>query len=310
MNEQSSQVESFPIWLDEFIYGQLGAKYAPDFNRYTYNVDLNPEELKIYLGTYFPRSFVECRYLFLLLFQRTNYADIMRHKQTLNILDFGCGSGGNLMGFLEFADCYLPDLQHVNIIAIDANHGALRLCEKVVAEFQKRSRLSISMMPGPAFVGDNDGLCLICSILDQKFDVILSFKAICELVAKKRIDTNAYRYCASLLSAKLADDGIMLFVDVTVKSDVVGMFVPQYMNTGLNEFVVDSGGEYATILPVSCRKNGSRCKCGCFFSEILHLQHSHAVSERTKIVYRFMGHRALSEQICKTQDMDISCKYK
>ena len=47
-----------PFYLDNLIYGEFfGAQYMPDYQRYEYNLDLSEEELLIYLGTYFPRSY-------------------------------------------------------------------------------------------------------------------------------------------------------------------------------------------------------------------------------------------------------------
>lgn len=48
-----------PHWLDKKIFNEHQAIYAPEHERYEYNLDLNEEELKVYLGTYFPRSYAE-----------------------------------------------------------------------------------------------------------------------------------------------------------------------------------------------------------------------------------------------------------
>lgn len=48
-----------PHWLDKKIFNDHRAIYAPEHERYEYNLDLNEEELKVYLGTYFPRSYAE-----------------------------------------------------------------------------------------------------------------------------------------------------------------------------------------------------------------------------------------------------------
>lgn len=48
-----------PHWLDKKIFNDHQAIYAPEHERYEYNLDLNEEELKVYLGTYFPRSYAE-----------------------------------------------------------------------------------------------------------------------------------------------------------------------------------------------------------------------------------------------------------
>ena len=47
-----------PKWLDEMIFGELKAKYNPSCCDITV-IDWNKTEIKNYLGTYFPRSYVE-----------------------------------------------------------------------------------------------------------------------------------------------------------------------------------------------------------------------------------------------------------
>ena len=49
----------FPEWLDNYIFNILKAKYSPDYIRFEYNLNLNKDEVLIYLGTYFPRSYIE-----------------------------------------------------------------------------------------------------------------------------------------------------------------------------------------------------------------------------------------------------------
>ena len=43
-----------PDYIDDFIFNKLNAIYAPDFQRFEYNLDLTGEEIRKYLGTYFP----------------------------------------------------------------------------------------------------------------------------------------------------------------------------------------------------------------------------------------------------------------
>lgn len=53
-----------PEWLDNYIFNILNAKYSPDHVRFEYNLNLSKEEVLIYLGTYFPRSYIEINSLF------------------------------------------------------------------------------------------------------------------------------------------------------------------------------------------------------------------------------------------------------
>src|SRR5690554_3716276 len=89
-----------PAFLDDFIFNRLNAIYAPDFQRFEYNLDLTGEEILKYLGTYFPRSYAESFCIFDNIFQNIAYHQIISNKTYLNILSIGSGTGGDIIGLL------------------------------------------------------------------------------------------------------------------------------------------------------------------------------------------------------------------
>ena len=291
------EIHDLPSWLDDFIFEKLDADYAPDHERYEYNLDLGAKELLTYLGTYFPRSFAESEALFEKLFARTRYEKLMKGKSRLDVLDLGCGSGGEIFGLLSFIEERMPGVKEVRVLAIDGNNGALRLFEQIMGEFKRHSRLHTEYQVGPVAISDEETLREVASLLGSRFDVILSFKAICELVAKRRITGNAYAFCAGMLAPFLSDCGVMLLVDVTIKKEAIGQFLPLYFNAGLNEFLRQSGGEFETILPAVCRGKVGRCTAGCFFKEEVCVQHSEKMYDWSKVVYRFVGRTAFVERL-------------
>lgn len=307
LRAESSSI-SLPAWLDEYIFGKLGAKYSPDHIRYEYNLNLDKKETLTYLGTYFPRSYAEAIVLFEELCSKTKYLEHMKTYQSLNVLDLGCGTGGEILGLLSFMEKHLIELQTVNILAIDGNHESLRLYEEVMNAYKTHSRFNINNKVGPAFIENEDDLELIASIIGDKFDVILSFKAICELVAKKRINGNAYEHCTGILAPHLAEQGIMLLEDVTILSDVVGMFLPYYMNKGINDCLRNESPTYKTILPSSCRNHENTCMSGCFYNKKITVSHSRKTCDVSKIIYRFVGRLPFVNEISPADYEDIECK--
>ena len=207
-----------PNWLDRYLFFDLGAKYSPNHSRFEYNLNLNTGEIKVYLGTYFPRSFVEVKSIFEEFSQNSNYLSLVGERTSVSILDLGCGTGGDLFGLLSFLEKYEPSLESVKLLAIDGSQMALRFFEKIMAEFKKHSRLKIDYRIGPVFIESENDLNLVSDVLSDKCDLILSCKAICEMLAKRRIKNKAYKQTASMLSSKLTDKGIMLIEDVTIKS--------------------------------------------------------------------------------------------
>lgn len=278
----------FPKWLDKYLFSDLGAKYSPNHSRFEYNLNLNTGEIKVYLGTYFPRSFVEVKSIFEEFSQNSNYLSLVGERTSVSILDLGCGTGGDIFGLLSFLEKYEPPLESVKLLAIDGNQIALRFFEKIMAEFKKHSRLKIDYRIGPVFIESENDLNLVSDVLSDKYDLILSCKAICEMLAKRRIKNKAYKQTASMLSSKLTDKGIMLIEDVTIKSPATEKFIPYMLNAELNEFVAEND-EFATIYPTACKDKESKCINGCFFKKEIRVTHSAKNNDISKIIYRIIG---------------------
>lgn len=285
-----------PNWLDRYLFFDLGAKYSPNHSRFEYNLNLNTGEIKVYLGTYFPRSFVEVKSIFEEFSQNSNYLSLVGERTSVSILDLGCGTGGDLFGLLSFLEKYESSLESVKLLAIDGNQMALRFFEKIMAEFKKHSRLKIDYRIGPVFIESENDLNLVSDVLSDKYDLILSCKAICEMLAKKRIENKAYKQTASMLSSKLTDKGIMLIEDVTIKSPATEKFIPYMLNAELNEFVAEND-DFATIYPTACKDKESKCINGCFFKKEIRVTHSAKNNDISKIIYRIIGKKTFAENI-------------
>lgn len=286
----------FPKWLDKYLFSDLGAKYSPNHSIFEYNLNLNTGEIKVYLGTYFPRSFVEVKSIFEEFSQNSNYLSLVGERTSVSILDLGCGTGGDIFGLLSFLEKYEPPLESVKLLAIDGNQIALRFFEKIMAEFKKHSRLKIDYRIGPVFIESENDLNLVSDVLSDKYDLILSCKAICEMLAKRRIKNKAYKQTASMLSSKLTDKGIMLIEDVTIKSPATEKFIPYMLNAELNEFVAEND-EFATIYPTACKDKESKCINGCFFKKEIRVTHSAKNNDISKIIYRIIGKKPFAENI-------------
>lgn len=82
---------NFPLY--KYILEELHATYHEEYFDVQYNLQNDEEKNKKYLGTYFPRSFKESYTIFEDIF--TVLIDYgFFQNDTLNILDFGSGTGG------------------------------------------------------------------------------------------------------------------------------------------------------------------------------------------------------------------------
>lgn len=303
--------KDLPDWLDEYLFLVLGAKYSPDHSRFEYNLNLNKDEIKVYLGTYFPRSYVEVDSIFREFYHNSNYISLVGNRSSISILDLGCGTGGDVFGLLSFLEKSEPSLVSIKLLAIDGNQIALRFFEIIMAEFRKHSRLQIDYRIGPVFIENEDDLNLLSDIVSDKYDLILSCKVICEMLAKKRIENKAYKQTANILSKKLTDTGIMLIEDVTIKNSATEKFIPYMLNAELNEFISDNS-DFATIYPTVCKGKESKCKEGCFFNKKIKVTHSAKEDDISKIIYRIIGKKTFAEKIMMSPsgETEYSCTIK
>ena len=110
-------------------------------------------------------------------------------------------------------------------------------------------------------IDDIYDLSLIDSLIENKFDIIISFKAICEFVTKERFEKqNAYKHIAQSFMLKLKTKGIMLLADVTTYNNVSQEWLPVMMDKGLKEadcHVIQANKGYNQTFVVSHSKEGA-----------------------------------------------------
>ena len=219
-----------PEWLDNLIFEQLGAKYCRSNADMTV-IDWDKNDILNYLGTYFPRSYAESFCIFSEFFSK--FPNQFINKPELSVFDFGCGTGGEIIGFLDAINC-MPKPHTIHIHALDGNYYALRLLEQIVNAYSDKIDYSIILDVIPLTIEDFYDFDVLSSVLEEKYDIFMSFKAICEFVSKERFEQqNAYAHIAKTYLSRLNDDGIMILADVTSYNDVSQEWLPRMMDLGL-----------------------------------------------------------------------------
>ena len=134
---------TLPKWLDDYIFNELGAKYCRSNADMTV-IDWDKSDMLNYLGTYFPRSYAEAFCIF------SNYLEQQSNRfqgqEELSLLDFGSGTGGEIIGIITVLTKQYPDLKKIKIIPIDGNSHALQLFDKVIKEYQKHTNLCLEWL--------------------------------------------------------------------------------------------------------------------------------------------------------------------
>lgn len=221
---------TLPEYLDSFIFGHLDGKYCRCNTDMTV-IDWGAKEICNYLGTYFPRSFAESYCIFK---HYLTHSEAFKGAENLKVLDFGCGTGGEIIGFATaLAECR-PDIKTLKVRAIDGNQYALNRFEDIKDEFNRVNALQIDSTPSAIKIDDFYDLSILDAILDYNYDLVISFKAVCEFVTKQQFDEkNAYEHIANFMLPRISDDGCMLLADVTTKNNVVREWLPDLMDNGL-----------------------------------------------------------------------------
>ena len=115
-----------PTWLDTIIFDDLSASYCRQ-KKDMVVLEWNRDDVKKYLGTYFPRSYAEAFCIFGDFFSKEK--NVYENCQELSIFDFGCGTGGEIIGFIMAVKKQLPNIKKISIKALDGNSYALRCLE-------------------------------------------------------------------------------------------------------------------------------------------------------------------------------------
>lgn len=284
----SQEIIQLPEWLDNLIFRDFGAKYQPSHERYSYNLDLNSSEAKIYLGTYFPRSFAESNAIFNIICNSSIVQSKILTKSEIRILDFGCGSGGATFGVLHSIENSVTDSKNIRIIGVDGNQHSLKLLDKIARFYNSRGKLNVRLDVVPCYIESEEDFNDIAVVIGREFDFILTSKAIGEFERRKRISQNGYEFFSTLFAPLLYKDGIMTIIDVTTKDEQSGLFLSQRMNMGVNNFLSKSHNQFKSIAPCAGRLDGHFCGHKCFFKKEIFVSHSEKSKDLTKFAVRIV----------------------
>lgn len=224
-----------PKWIDDYIFEDLGAKYCRTSSDMTV-IDWDKSDVLNYLGTYFPRSYAEAYCIFTDYFKRKPK---VLEKEFISLFDFGCGTGGEIFGFLEALNEQHSSIKEIKIYAFDGNQYALRLYEDVLEKYQKNSTTVIHNHIIPVEIDDFYDMRVLLDVIPKEFDVVISFKAICEFVSKQRFEQhNPYEHITREFLPRINDNGIMLLVDITSFNSASQEWLPMMLDKG----IADAGG--------------------------------------------------------------------
>lgn len=238
MNEcLTNNTIKLPKWLDDLLFQNLGARFCKSNADITV-IDWDKNEILNYLGTYFPRSFAESLTIFNEFFttNKARYLD----QSDFYVFDFGCGTGGEIVGLIMAITKTLPNINKIYVKALDGNVHSLRLLEKIINKLNELSTVTIDIHIFPVTIDDFYDMDIVLQSISETYDMVLSFKAICEFTAKQRFNNkNPYEHIVNCFSPKLNDRGVICLADITSFCRVSNSWLPTMLDKVENACCVE-----------------------------------------------------------------------
>ena len=293
----SAPASTLPAWIESFLFDSLKARYEPDWRRFSDNLDLSDEDQRKYLGTYFPRSFVELNTVFGNLYKSGRFQSVYSNLDTIAILDICSGGGGDLLGTITACLQNSKRLKTLLITVIEACESSINSLRYFIQECRKQyPYVTIECK------------CIRCRILSVSdilaqpineyfpYDIILFDKAGSELFRQGM--KTVYKDICSVLAPLLNLSGVLCLLDITMKDEETGIFYPQILNDQVNRFISEDCS-FSSILPLSCRFKERECNTPCYTQQVFSVSHRGRSNDVSKVAYRLLGHRVFVDDITR-----------
>lgn len=280
-----------PHWLDYLLFETLHARHQPDWKRFEHNLDLDADDIKRYLGTYFPRSYAEAFCITDALLANAAYSTCWKRRSEAWLLDLGCGTGGNILGILVALAKHCPSLTSVHVHGFDGNPLALESAASILDAFAQHTSASVNRRLTVARIDDLDHLP---TPPHRAYDFITTFKFGGEVISTGAGSSDDfYQRFLSAYNSLLSDRGLAILLDVTTCPKHAA-FYPQMLNEQVSQFV-RANPSFATLLPVPCYFHEHTCRERCFTQKEFSVSHSAAHNDHSRVTYRVLARKAVAD---------------
>ena len=311
-----NQVMRLPAEIDRLLCHELKAQYQRNPVGVTSTLAYDKEALRFYLGTYWPRSFVESHYMMCSLLQIPASVAAMERKERIRILDIGSGTGGNLTGLLwSLREYGLLQRGAVEVVSIDGNVLALaRQIAIVKGLFGAAIQLHTVHQVFTSREDLEEVLPRLAAQQGGAFDIVISSKFVNEFYRLPDGYIKNQGMYASLLKVAqgcLYPEGVIILIDVNDKC--AGGFFSEVLNREVHQYMTAFQHGLVPILPVPCLLWHDRCTCRnfCFSQASFGVSHTllpwYRESDSCKVAVKVMAPRPFARVI--SHSVNPQCRY-
>jgi hypothetical protein len=277
--------------LEIYIFENLNAEYLPDHVAACSNVTNDEKENRRYLGTYFPRSFVESYNIYRQIFSKQEAYELYESKDEIHILVVGGGTGGDLIGLLQVLN-EIYNNKKIYIHSFDGNDISLRYQRDFIHNFfaymsktKNFIQINTHRITFTNLEKFKNQLCT--EEYHNHFDIAQSFK-FCNELYNSFYNKNVYYEFLEIGEYCLMTNGILLLEDVTIKSND-GIYIPKIMNSQIKNYLQDNNSKFRYIIPKPCGKWYNSCnETNCFSQITFCVSHRYNNDDLSKVTYNLL----------------------
>lgn len=276
--------------LERIIFEEMGAKYLPQPESATSNLENTESDNLKYLGTYFPRSFVESFHIYDNIFNNQLIFDSLNSKSKIRILDIGSGTGGSIIGLINLIDLRF-EKKEIIIYSIDGNQDALNIQKSLFKKrkeyLQLNNKYKLKIFPFKFETKANFQSIMNDLEINKKFDLIQTFKFINEFYNRDYEESKGfYEQFLKFGENLLVNDGLLIIEDLTYYISPYA-YLPAIMNNECKNYFRTELTDLVYILPKCCALWHIDCQIRrCFSKLIYEIKHREANSDISKINYK------------------------
>lgn len=275
--------------LEKYIFEELHGVYSPSYLEAVDNLGNDEERNLRYLGTYFPRTFVEAYRIYENLFSKKAVYDKFAELKTINVLTIGSGTGGDLIGLVTLLNQIYQD-KFICIHSYDGNVIALKYQEKILNDSYKYMdchRNRVILYTKTCVFNERNSIkdCLKEENFDEFFHIVQSFKFGNELF-NSLVNENVFLDLMYIAADNLIQSGIFVMEDVTIRN-IDSRYNPCEMTNQVRKYykhIIDSDLIY--VIPKSCAKWNNFCRNKNCFSQVIFNSENRYAKDISKVTFK------------------------